>query len=247
MASLKTTRRQFIRLGVATFAWSILEPWVWETRWLKIKQLNVGGPKASHRIVHITDIHYKGDRAYLKKVVETVNALSPDFVAFTGDLVEDSVHLDEALDVMSQIKYPVYGVPGNHDFGSGVPFKTIAQFCQSTGGAWLLNQDRITKDGHLQIIGAMGFDQLPPLQQELKRLLLVHYPIFVNYVKGSFDLVLAGHSHGGQVRIPVWGALVLPDSVGPYDLGLFKTQVGPAVCQSRNRHLSSSYSSLVPT
>ena len=147
MASLKTTRRQFIRLGVATFAWSILEPWVWETRWLKIKQLNIGGPQASHRIVHITDIHHKGDRAYLKKVVETVNALSPDFVAFTGDLVEDSVHLDEALDVLSQIKYPVYGVPGNHDFGSGVPFKTIAQFCESTGGAWLLNQDRITKDG----------------------------------------------------------------------------------------------------
>jgi len=227
MASLKTSRRQFMRLGLATLGWCVLEPWVWEPRWLKIKQFNIGGSTASHQIVHISDIHHKGDRTYLKKVVETVNALSPDFVCFTGDLVEKTVYLDEALDIMSKIKYPVYGVPGNHDFASRAPFATIAQFCQSTGGAWLLNQDRITQDGRLQIIGAMGFGRLPPLQQQLKRLLLVHYPLFVNRVKGSFDLVLAGHSHGGQVRIPFWGALVLPDNVGPYDLGLFQTQIGP--------------------
>jgi len=226
MTLLKTSRRQFMRLGVALLSWCVLEPWVWETRWLKIKKLNIGGSKASHRIVHITDIHHKGDRAYLTKVVETVNALSPDFVCFTGDLVEESVHLDEALDLMSQIRYPVYAVPGNHDFASRASFDKIAQFCQSTGGAWLLNKDRITKDGRLQIVGSMGFDHLPPLKQELKRLLLVHYPLYVNEVKGTFDLVLAGHSHGGQVRIPFWGPLVLPDNVGSYDMGLFKTQSG---------------------
>ncbi len=227
MAALKISRRQFIQLGLPTFGWCMLEPWVWEPRWLKINQLNIGGSNASHRIVHISDIHHKGDRAYLKKVVETVNSLSPDLVGFTGDLVEKSVYLNEALDVMSQIRYPVYGVPGNHDFASRAPFDTIAQFCQSTGGAWLLDQDTITKDGRLQIVGAMGFGQLPPLKQELKRLLLVHYPLFVNDVKGSFDLVLAGHSHGGQVRIPFWGALVLPQNVGKYDMGLFQTQIGP--------------------
>lgn len=39
--------------------------------------------------------------------------------------------------------------------------------------------------------------------------------------------MLAGHSHGGQVRIPFWGALVLPNRVGLYDLGLFQTMIGP--------------------
>ena len=65
------------------------------------------------------------------------------------------------------------------------------------------------------------------MKQGLKRLLLVHYPLFVEQVKGSFDLILAGHSHGGQVRIPFWGALTLPYRVGHYDLGLFQTQAGP--------------------
>jgi len=84
MAPTKISRRKLFRLGVgATIGLFILEPFVLEPYWLKVKRLNIGGSNASHRIVHITDIHYKGDRLYLKKVVETVNALSPDFVCFS--------------------------------------------------------------------------------------------------------------------------------------------------------------------
>lgn len=234
MTSVKMSRRQlFCLTASATLGWCILEPWVLEPYWLKIKRLNMGGSKASHRLVHITDIHYKGNRPYLEKVVERVNSLSPDFVCFSGDLVEEASYLNEALDILGSIKFPVYGVPGNHDYESGASFKTIAQYCKSTGGAWLVNQDTVTKDGHIQIIGATGDQfQLPPLKQKLKHLLIVHYPLFVNQIKASFNkdsfnLVLAGHSHGGQVRIPFWGALVLPSRVGPYDLGLFQTMMGP--------------------
>ena len=45
--------------------------------------------------------------------------------------------------------------------------------------------------------------------------------------EARFDLILAGHSHGGQVRLPFYGALVLPWGVGRYDLGLFDTPGGP--------------------
>ncbi|HEY9847409.1 MAG TPA: metallophosphoesterase [Candidatus Caenarcaniphilales bacterium] len=211
-----------------TLGCCLLESWVLEPYWLKIKRLNIGGSQASHRIVYITDIHYKGDRAYLKKIVETVNALSANFVCFGGDLVEKATYVDEALEVMSHIRFPIYGVPGNHDYSSKASFKTIADYCGATGGAWLLDQDVITKDGHIQIVGATGTQsQLPALRQELKRILLVHYPLFVERVIGSFALVLAGHSHGGQVRLPLWGALVLPTDVGPYDLGCFQTKAGP--------------------
>lgn len=229
MVSAKMSRRKLFRLAAgATLGWCLLEPWVLEPYWLKIKRINIGGPKASHRLIYITDIHYKGDRIYLKKVVETVNSLSPDFICFAGDLVEQAEYVNEALAIMSQIRHPFYGVPGNHDYWSGASFSTIAQYCKSTGGDWLIDRDTVTKDGQVQIIGATGNESvLPPLQQELKRLLLVHYPLFVDRVDGSFNLVLAGHSHGGQVRIPFWGAIVLPDRVGPYDLGLFQTKIGP--------------------
>lgn len=224
----KMRRRKLLRLAVgATIGLFVLEPFILEPYWLNVKKLNISGASATHRLVHITDIHYKGNRAYLEKVVETVNALSPDFICFSGDLVESATYVKEALEILSSIQRPVYGVPGNHDYWSNSSFAEIAQYCQSTGGAWLLDRDKLTPDGQIQIVGAIGEQPQLPSQKALKRLLLVHYPSFVEQVEDSFDLILAGHSHGGQVRLPFWGALVLPFRVRPYDLGLFQTKAGP--------------------
>jgi uncharacterized protein len=56
----------------------------------------------------------------------------------------------------------------------------------------------------------------------------MHYPGMANELKGRrFDLILAGHSHGGQVRLPFVGALILPHGVGPYDFGYYDTPAGP--------------------
>lgn len=229
MALTKIRRRKLLRLTLSgILGWFVIEPFVLEPYWLEIKRLNIGKSKATHRIVHITDIHYKGNRIYLEKVIEAVNNLSPDFVCFSGDLVEKATYLDKALEILSSLQCPVYGVPGNHDYWSGASFKSIAQYCQSTGGAWLLDQAVLSTDGQIQIIGATGNQlQLPSPKQALKRILLVHYPLFIDQIQDTFDLVLAGHSHGGQVRLPFWGALVLPFRVGPYDLGLFQTKAGP--------------------
>ena len=66
--------------------------WV-EPEWLAIRRIRLGTGSIWQRFVHLTDIHYRGDQAYLQRVVNEVNRLSPDFVFFTGDLVELASHV----------------------------------------------------------------------------------------------------------------------------------------------------------
>lgn len=225
----KITRRTFLRIGLYSLpACSLADSFFIEPEWVVVKKITVG-KNPTHRIVHFTDLHYKGCQSYLTTVIDKINVLSPDFVCFAGDIVEDTVYLNEALDFMKQICCPVFGVPGNHDYWSGASFPAIAKSLEATGGRWLIDQATTTSDGTVSVIGATGKNTvLPQSPKTSKRLLLTHYPAFVDELKGqSFDLLLAGHSHGGQVRIPFFGALILPGGVGKYDKGLFQTAPGP--------------------
>lgn len=226
----RLTRRRLLRaafysvpvLGTVEALW-------WEPTWLKVREVRLGRDKPTHRIVHFTDVHHKGDKAYLQTVVKKINQLSPDFVCFTGDLVEEAEFLPEALEVLAGLKSPLYGVPGNHDYWSQIDFAPVARCFESTGGSWLMDRQTLTADGRFNLIGATC--NQPPryqLHARARNLLLLHFPAWANKLPaGRLDLILAGHSHGGQVRLPFYGALVLPYGVGKYDLGLFATAAGP--------------------
>lgn len=202
-----------------------------EPKWIKVRRVRIGAQNPTHRIVHLTDIHHKGDRDYLGAVVEKVNQLSPDFVCFTGDLIEEPQYLAEALEILARIKCPIYGVPGNHDYWSKAPFQGISECFARTGGAWLEDQQAVTADGKFTIFGATCLSAKQPglsLSPATRNLFLMHYPAWVKRLHPHrFDLILAGHSHGGQFRIPFWGAIMLPFGVDEYDLGLFHTPRGP--------------------
>jgi len=233
--SNKFSRRRFLAalgtaLVCAPFAGAADAKWI-EPTWLKVRRVRVGSGKASHRLVHFSDLHHKGDRKYLQTTVDVINSLAPDFVCFTGDIVEDRKFLPEALEAMSQIKSPMFGVPGNHDYWSRISFTPVFKCFAATGGAWLLDEARTTADGKINIIGQSCLrapQSLPPSHPALKNFVLFHYPARAKEFAGrKFDLMLAGHSHGGQVRIPFYGAPVLPYGVDEYDMGLFQTKAGP--------------------
>ena len=194
-----------------------------EPTWLKIRHVRLGRGKPSHRLAHFTDLHHKGDCAYLQRVVKHINALSPDLVCFTGDIIEESRFAPEALRILSGVKSPMYGVPGNHDYRGKLPFQAAAKCFQGTGGAWLLDQQRISPDGRFCISGASGLLPNHPLlrpEPKATNLLLMHYPAWVKKLgTTNFDLILAGHSHGGQVRLPLYGPVYIPFGVDEYDLG----------------------------
>lgn len=201
-----------------------------EPTWLKTRTVRLPGSMAGGRFVQFSDVHHKGDKAYLQSVVDTINALNPDFVCFTGDIIEQKRFLPEALELFSQIKSPLYGVPGNHDYWSHAPFPVISRCFAATGGAWLLNGQRAVAGGKINLIGAAGDNPLhiPPPRPGMKNILLLHYPAWVKWLGDRrYDLILAGHSHGGQVRLPFYGAPFVPFGVDEYDWGLFQTPAGP--------------------
>ena len=167
--------------------------------------------------------------SYATKVVDTINALAPEFVCFTGDLVEDARFAPAALDFIRQIARPVYGCPGNWDYTSGADFREYEKAFGATGGAWLEDRNVVLKKHNLELIG-MGLRGVHLLGESraARRILLIHYPIQADRLDGRhYDLILAGHSHGGQVRLPFYGAPVLPYGVGRYQRGRYDSLGGP--------------------
>lgn len=228
----KLTRRKFLSLtALATAPFAITaDACLLEPEWLKLKTIRIS-KTPSHRLIHITDIHHKGDCDYLENVVEKINHLKPDAVCFTGDLIERAHYLREALQILSKTHAPIYGVPGNHDYWSQCNFKLIKDCFEKTGGAWLPDKQATTADGAILFTGASCWNKhkkpLAP-NPDTKNVMLMHYPMFINKLwPYKHDLILAGHSHGGQIRLPFIGPLSLPTGVGPYDMGLFQTVSGP--------------------
>ena len=226
------TRRRFLAGALLGAPLGAVADAVWiEPGWIKVRTLRLAEGRPRHRLVHFSDLHHKGDRAYLERIVARINALSPDAVCFTGDLVEDREWLGETLEGLGRIRSPMFGVPGNHDYWSHAPFEEIARCFEATGGAWLLNETREAAGGQITIVGSpcLKDSNVPPKPHPgTRNVLLIHYPAWVKNLAGqAYDLILAGHSHGGQIRIPFYGAVMVPFGVDEYEMGMFRTASGP--------------------
>jgi predicted MPP superfamily phosphohydrolase len=225
----KLSRRRFLQLGLLGLPAAVgIDCAFAEPTWLRITQINsTSNPRS--RFVHFSDLHYKGDAAFAGHIIRTINELKPEFVCFTGDLIEDVSFESAALEFIRQIERPVYGCPGNWDYDSDANFGEYEKAFRATGGEWLEDRSVVLWEHDLELIG-MGIRGVHVLgeQRASRRLLLIHYPIQADRLDGRrYDLILAGHSHGGQVRIPFIGAPVLPYGVDHYDLGWFESLGGP--------------------
>ncbi len=208
--------------------------------------------KAFHgyRIVQISDIHADEtwmNSSRLERVVRLINKQQPDVVVITGDFVtrRHGHKAKETLDVLRFLKAPdgVFSVLGNHDhWGDTDLLRTILK----NNGLQELKNTVYTFYRDEAMLHLAGLDDLLssstralPVwvhEEKLKQLvhvipptgaaiLLVHEPDFADVAasSGRFDLQLSGHSHGGQIRIPFRGALVVPYLAHKYPNGLYHT------------------------
>ncbi|MBU3091207.1 metallophosphoesterase [Clostridium sp. CF011] len=191
------------------------------------------------KVVQITDIHlgefYNLNK--LEKVVQKINGLDADIVVFTGDLIDNAStynEIDNIAEVLKQIKCKIgkYAIYGNHDYGGGAV--RYYEEIMNKGGFKVLKNDGtsiVFKDKHIKIFGAddglMGNHSVDKTMNGINNksvnLLLLHEPDLVDkYSDYPVDLVLSGHSHGGQVYIPFYGPLKKNVLSEKYTKGLYK-------------------------
>jgi predicted MPP superfamily phosphohydrolase len=196
-------------------------------------------PREFHgfRIAHVSDIHFGTWHLAIRNnlVVRAIEGFKPDLIVVTGDLVDKSSGVDGALRFTARLASiaPTVVVLGNWDYWSGTNVTLFVQELRSVGAIVLLNEWIAIERGGSKIY-IVGLDDPHTMRGDVKRalsgappdsfkILLAHSPEAFKEARGRVDLVLAGHTHGGQVMIPLLGPLYVPLPPGSrrYVKGLF--------------------------
>lgn len=227
-----------------------------EPRWLEVRRLSLVLPRLApefdgYTVVQIGDIHLD-DWAKPRRLIgltEKVNALRPDLISLTGDFLSYSSggavprRLTEALGAL-RARDGCVAVLGNHDYLADA--EVVRRCLSGAGVRELANDVRTIRRGGstLHVAGVddlmEGHSRLDLVLEKLPdagaAILLAHEPDFADAssATGRFDLQLSGHSHGGQVRVPLLKRLVLPPFSQRYTSGLY--EVG-GMLQYTNRGL----------
>lgn len=172
------------------------------------------------RIVQLSDVHYSLylSAALAARSVELINRMQPDLIALTGDFVTSSRQFIEPVsELLGRLRAPlgVYAVLGNHDFRVGA--ELVTRGLRRHNIHVLRNEHRALNlpGGRIKIAGIDDSRQAPDLAAALGTadaegftLLLAHNPVALDEATAAgVDLVLAGHTHGGQIHLRFAGAL----------------------------------------
>ncbi|WP_020615161.1 metallophosphoesterase [Paenibacillus daejeonensis] len=229
------SRREFIKLaagGILTAGLGTpLYAHLVERRWLRTDQVTLSfddlpADLQSFRILHFSDVHlgYHYGVRDLERLVENINEHTYDMLCFTGDLIENAPDLLEAsIPILSRLNAP-YGkvaVLGNHDYWQAPD--EVADALSQAGFQVLRNDAHRIQVGDATV-AFVGLEDamhaVPDIQAAMAAtqpddfiIVLVHEPDYADVYADDSSLVrlqLSGHSHGGQIRLPLIGHLITP-------------------------------------
>lgn len=200
-----------------------------ENNWLEVSFYRYCGKKIDqdldgYRIVQISDLHnatFGKNNKYLLGKIET---LQPDMIVLTGDLIDSNhTNVKGALSFAKAAAAicPVYYVTGNHEYW--LESEELEELLHSLEqvGVMILDNEAVTVNRGTASMTLIGLDDnhlfdatlsgLIQGKEENLSVVLAHEPQYLSYYAGAnADLVLTGHAHGGQFRIPGFGGLVAP-------------------------------------
>jgi predicted MPP superfamily phosphohydrolase len=206
-------------------------------------------------IAHLSDLHFTGwiGKPFFCEVVRLCNAMKPDLVAVTGDLIDVPECIDWIPDTLGQLtaKYGVYSILGNHDLrldADRIRRTLVHSGLVDLGGRWttveIRGQSVVLAGNELPWLAPAADLSACPTRDKsggLFRIALAHTPDQFAWARASdVDLLLAGHTHGGQIRIPPFGPIFSPTFHGVrFISGVFYRE--PTIL-----HVTRGISSIVP-
>ncbi|EJR06246.1 hypothetical protein II5_02519 [Bacillus cereus MSX-A1] len=216
---------------------------------VKITSSKIPSSFKGYKILQISDLHNKKFGDNQDVLIQKIKSIDPDIIAITGDLIDSkSYDAEVSMQLIREIvkKYPVYFVTGNHEQWSG-KYNNLEKELKKYDVNVLRNEYVGIRKGE-QEINLLGIDDPEfvtgnrdegniiideikkakiEMQPDKYNVLLSHRPEFIKeYTNERLDLVLSGHAHGGQVRLPFIGGLVAPNQgvLPKYTAGLYVEQ-----------------------
>lgn len=229
-------KRALVAAVCLLLAAAVLTPYlIYENTVPEVSEYALGGEKLpagfeGFTIAQVSDFHNSRSRSLRERLLAALEAAAPDVIVLTGDLidarktdVDTALSLTEALTALA----PVYFVSGNHEALAPQAWEILASGLRARG-VTLLENDSVTLERGGDTAALQGISdpkflamaqiasteqvaaQLPHKKGEF-RILLAHRPeAFDVYAAAGFDLILTGHAHGGQIRLPFIGGLYAP-------------------------------------
>jgi hypothetical protein len=231
------SRRRFLSLGAAGLTGALLAETVWyEPQALQVERNPIASPLPGDRIrmVQVSDLHLSSFNNYFKAVADKVVGLEPDLIVLTGDYLEEERNIRGVLSFLKQLQAPhgIYAVQGNWEYWSRLEGENLRRHFAGAGVKLLINErvDLEIRGRALSIYGMdypSSTDYLHRLQQQVDprrfNLLLSHVPAFSHeQLSEHIHLILSGHTHGGQIRLPLLPPFYLPRYSGRFVAGFYQ-------------------------
>ncbi len=185
-------------------------------------------------ILHLTDLHFSGvlTPSFYEAILGELGSWpTPDLVVLTGDYIDNEACYDWIPELLATLRgrYGQFAVVGNHDNWFDVP--RIKRLLETAGFELARPEGRILEvNGCRLLVAGTEWPWIGDLPSPVSAdrcdfaLLLAHGPdVAYEAASRGYDLMLCGHNHGGQVRLPLIGPVYMPSRYGRrFDMGLFR-------------------------